>query len=328
MIDDIQREMLVHMISEATYGDDPVVGTPSAFMAMISCDITPVREFRQDASVRGVHSPGKHISLASHCDVSMEFYLTGRSGAAGTAPAWAPLLKAANFKEVINAGVSVSYKPVTITDDMGVVPSCTIYKYHKLGNGQAMLQKAHGVRGNLTITVEHGQRIRVKFEGKGLYNELAAPAAAPSNPTAYAGDSAGLLAQGIVATLDAEPLPLESFELATNWTVEPLSTWSGPANVDCFKLKRGDDSAIGGSFNYKSRALLEYVIAQYQLDSVLPLAIEATNGVATVEINAPALQLGQYAKTAGNIYSFAQPYWLRGDFGNTSGEDDVEFLFS
>lgn len=328
MIGDMQREMLVHVISEAVYGTDPTVGTPSVWLAVISCVIQEVREFRQDQSVRGVHSPGRHISMPSHCDVSIEGYLTGRAGAAGTPPAWAPMLKAANLKETIDVGVGVSYNPVTITDDMAVVPSMTLYKYQKMSNGQVMLQKASGIRGNLTFTFEHGQRIKFKFEGKGLYSEWADPASAPANPTAYSGDGAGMLAQGMVATLEAEPLPLETFELATNWTLEENRTMTGATNLDSVKPKRGEDSAAGGSFGFRARSLLLFCLTNYRLDSAMALSLAASNANATITLTAPAVQLGQFAPTPGNIYSFSVPFWLRGDFGTSSGEDDFTLAFT
>lgn len=328
MIQDMQREMLVHVASETNYGEDPVVGTPSVWLAVIACTIQEVREFRQDQSVRAVHSPGKHMSLGSHCDVAIEGYLTGRAGAVGTAPAWAPMLKAANMKETISVGVSVSYNPVTITDDMSVVPSMTVYKYQKMSNGQVMLMKAHGVRGNLTFTFEHGQRIKFRFEGKGLYSELANPTSAPTNPTAYSGDGAGMLAQGMTVLLDAEPMPLENFELSTNWNVDENRTMTGAFNLDSVKNKRGEDSAAGGSFSYRARSALLFCLANYRADTLLALELEASNANATITLTAPAVQLGQFAPTAGNIFSFAQPFWLRGDFGTSSGEDDFTLTFT
>lgn len=88
------------------------------------------------------------------------------SGAAGTAPAWGPLLRACAFAEVVSAGVSVDYTP--ITDN---IESLTMY-YHRDG----VLHKLLGARGNASLNLGVGNRPVFSFRFIGLDGGIAAVA--------------------------------------------------------------------------------------------------------------------------------------------------------
>lgn len=81
------------------------------------------------------------------------------SGTAGTAPVWGILLRACACAEVIDAGASVTYNPVT--DDH---ESVTIYL-----NVSGTLFKLTGARGTCTFRVNAQGIVYLEFEFTGLY---------------------------------------------------------------------------------------------------------------------------------------------------------------
>ena len=102
------RNMLVSIESESTEGTDVIAGSPSSFLAVNTASIIPQRTRVPNAGVRAVHSGIASKSYASHCDVSLSGYVTGKIGAAGTSTHLAALFKACGLKEVIDPGVSAS----------------------------------------------------------------------------------------------------------------------------------------------------------------------------------------------------------------------------
>lgn len=322
------REHQVHVVSEETYGTDPVVGTPSTWLDVTECMIAPEYELLESEVIRATHSGNAHQMIQSHNTVKLAGYLSGKSGAAGTGPDIAALLKAANFAETLIAVTSAGYKPVTVSDDMTLVPSATIYHYLKESNGQARLQKAHGVRGNATFTFEQGKRAMWSFEGKGLFSELGALAAAPSLPTAYSGGKAPFMCVGIVATLGGTPYDLRKVEIGTNWGLEDRRDWAGPSTLKEVYLKRGSGSRMGGSTDFLTAAILDHVLGNYGSSAQLALSITLTNGTDTLVITAPKVQLGQWTRQAGNLQSYAVPFFLCGDFASGGGDNDMQLLFT
>lgn len=322
------REHQVHVVSETTYGTDPVTPPPSTWLDVTECAIAPEYELLESELVRASHSGSPHQMIPSHNTVKMAGYLSGKSGLAGTGPDIAPLLKASNFLETLIASTSAGYKPVTVSDDMTRVPSATIYQYIKESNGQARLQKCHGVRGNLSLVLEQGKRAMWSFEGRGLFSELGALAASPALPTAYSGGKVPFMCIGIVCTLGGTAYPLRKIELATNWGPEDRRDWAGSASLKEVYLKRGSGSRIGGSTDFLTAAILDHVLANYGTSAQMALSITLTNGTDTLVITAPKVQLGQWTRQAGNLHSFAVPFFLNGDFATGGGDNDLQLLFT
>lgn len=92
------------------------------------------------------------------------------SGAAGTAPAWGPILRICGWSQTVTAGVSVVYQMVSSNFESG-----TVY-FHIDG----VLHKATGVMCDSSIEFAEGGIPTIKFSLTGLYNvvvDAALPAA-------------------------------------------------------------------------------------------------------------------------------------------------------
>jgi Phage tail tube protein len=98
---------------ETTYGDDPTpTGAANAILAS-SVELKPMEG--SDVS-RDLETPfmGADATIPTELHAMLSFSVElAPSGAAGTAPAWGPLLRGCAVAETISAGVSVTYNSVT-----------------------------------------------------------------------------------------------------------------------------------------------------------------------------------------------------------------------
>ncbi|TXH52070.1 MAG: hypothetical protein E6Q97_16885, partial [Desulfurellales bacterium] len=146
----------------------------------------------------------------THVECSFSVEMAG-SGAAGTAPAYGPLLRACGLSETISAGVSVTYAPVSTTFE-----SVTIY-YQVDG----IQHKITGARGTVDIDVSAGQIPAYKFKFTGIYN--APTDTALATPT-YTGFITPLVANNTNTTgfqfFSISNLVLESLSLSVNNSID------------------------------------------------------------------------------------------------------------
>jgi hypothetical protein len=92
------------------------------------------------------------------------------AGAAGTAPAYADLLRACGLAQTISAGVKVEYKPISAAFE-----STTIY-----GHDDGLLYKLLGARGNVELNLSVGDIPMYTFNFEGLYGGTPTIVANPS----------------------------------------------------------------------------------------------------------------------------------------------------
>ncbi len=145
---------------ETTYGVDP---TPTgAANAILTKDLTV--SLMQGNTVernvdRAVLGGDVAIHVAPYTTLSFSVELQS-SGAAGTAPAWGPLLQACGFSETIVASTTATYAPVSTG-----FKSLTLY-YHQDG----LLHKITGARGTVKFNMTPGGLPMMDFEFTGLRN--------------------------------------------------------------------------------------------------------------------------------------------------------------
>lgn len=156
---------------ETTYGTDPTpTGSANAIL------VSNMRVRPQDSElvsrdlIRTFFGNSEQIPVAIHAMIEFECEIAG-AGAAGTAPAYGPLLRACGFAETISAGVDVQYTPVT--DSM---ESVTIYC-----NVDGVLHKMLGARGNVEFDFTSRQLPKMKFAFQGIY--VAVADGTPPTPT-------------------------------------------------------------------------------------------------------------------------------------------------
>jgi hypothetical protein len=156
---------------EGSYGVDPTPTGGANAMLMTGVTFTPMEgeDVSRDLEFPYLAAQGK-IPVGLRCRLRGKVELVG-SGAAGTAPAWGPLLRACGVAETIDAGVSVAYTP--ITDSM---ESVTLYFW--IGSTKQVVK---GVRGTATLRFTAQQIPYIEFDLVGLYGDPAE--ASPATPT-------------------------------------------------------------------------------------------------------------------------------------------------
>lgn len=143
---------------ETTYGTD-ASPTGSANAILISNQsITPLSAQNVDrALVRPYFGGSEQLLGPVHKELSFDVELAG-SGAAGTAPAWGPLLRACGFAETIIASTRVDYLPISTGFE-----SVTMYYYD-----DGVLHKLLGARGEWSINAKVGSKPTISFKFIGL----------------------------------------------------------------------------------------------------------------------------------------------------------------
>lgn len=309
--------------SEVTYGLDSInPGPPAAYQAFRSIDILPQQVIVESPRATFSASGERHCILSSHNDVSWEMPFSGRLGAAGTAPAWDALMLASGFKKTVVAVTSVSYRPNTV-NDMTDTPSASIWKYMlQLQGANAYLQKALGYRGNVNINLTIGEEAVISGSGMALYNARpVATVAKPTAPTSYEGALCSVVSN-LVLTIGAVSYPVESLELASNWTLTEVRTGSASGTLAQVLLTRPSSGGrLGGSLRLVD-GLTAYAdaIGKSQTGATATLSATITDGTRTTTITAPALQFGLPSASAEGVMKYELPFYLtRG----TSGDDEL-----
>lgn len=145
---------------EVTPGTDPVPTGAANAILVRNCNISPLElSYEERNIVRGFF--GSFDALPTMRKVKISFEVEYQSsGAAGTAPAYGPLLQACGTTETISAGVSATYAPNSLA---ATAKSVTIYYYL-----DGMLHKLLYGRGNATIRIKANGIPYIAFEFIGL----------------------------------------------------------------------------------------------------------------------------------------------------------------
>lgn len=169
------KEKLLLAKIEAVYGTDPVpTGAANAILAK-EVRLTPMAG--QDVSrelERPYFGAQPTIPVELHRVLTFKVELAG-AGAAGTPPAYGPLLRACGLAETVSAGVEVGYTPITTGAE-----SVTLYFY--VGGTRFKLQ---GARGTFTIDYAASGLPEMQFEFRGLFSPAADQAAPVANFAAF-----------------------------------------------------------------------------------------------------------------------------------------------
>lgn len=154
------RTRVVLFKLESVYGTDPTPSGAANAIETLEAEITPVSgDFEELELARPYLGALEAIPVGIHVVAEFGVPLAG-GGGADTPAAWAPLLRAAGFAETINAGVDVTYDPVSQDEESG-----TLYFY--VGPN---LHEANGCRVAVTgISLPAGGIPRINFAVTGLY---------------------------------------------------------------------------------------------------------------------------------------------------------------
>lgn len=144
---------------ETTYGTDAVpTGAANAMLAS-NVKLTPLdAEFVDRSYDMPYLGKAPKVAVAQKAKLSFEVELAG-SGTAGTAPAWAPLLRGCGMAETIVASTSAAYNPISAAQD-----SLTLYL-----NVDGKNHKLLGARGSWSVKLDAKQIPMLSFEFTGLW---------------------------------------------------------------------------------------------------------------------------------------------------------------
>ena len=156
----LSRKRLILAKAESTYGTDPSpTGSANAILVR-NLEITPLQaETVSRDLIRPYLGVSDQLLAQTRVEVTFEVELAG-SGAAGTAPAYGPVLKACGLSETVVATTSVTYAPVSAS-----FSSVTIY-FHNDG----IRHKVTGCRGTFSLNAQVGQIPVIQFTMTGIYN--------------------------------------------------------------------------------------------------------------------------------------------------------------
>jgi len=143
---------------ETTYGVDVVPSGIANAMLVSNVSVNPLNaQYADRALIRPFMGGSEQLVGTAFKEASFEVELVG-SGTAGTAPAWAPLLRACGFAQVLTASTRVDYLPITNGQE-----SVTIYAF-----SDGVRHVLRGARGRVQFLAVVGDIPRMIFNFQGI----------------------------------------------------------------------------------------------------------------------------------------------------------------
>lgn len=202
------REKIIVFDLETTYGTDEEPGGADAVLSMNGA-LMPMEgtdvPLEYDRPFMGADPT---LAAELHAKVTFEVALQG-SGTAGTPPAFGKLLRACAMGEVISAGTSVTYAPVTGGHESGSM-------YFLIGNTQHALL---GARGTVKMPIMAQAVPKLTFEFTGLWVQPE-EVTRPTVDTSAWKDPVLATTANTSFTIDGTSLVLRQCELDTGNAVE------------------------------------------------------------------------------------------------------------
>lgn len=159
---------------ESSYGVDPVPTGGANALLVSNLTINPLNANNVDRdNVRPYFGASEQLVGTASVECSFDIEIAG-SGAAGTAPAWGPLLRGCAFDEDVQI-TYVAYTPLTDNQE-----SLTLYWYDS-----GVLHKMIGARGNVQFKLGVGARPVMSFRFLGKYSAITAAANPSVTLTAF-----------------------------------------------------------------------------------------------------------------------------------------------
>ncbi|MQT13641.1 phage tail tube protein [Segnochrobactrum spirostomi] len=303
------KKMAILAKVETTVGTDAVpTGAANAIQAL-DVTLTPLAgdEIQRDYMVPYLGNQGA-LLVGNYNELQFSVELSG-SGTLGTPPALAPLLKACAFAEVITAGASVAYNPIS-----SGFQAVSIY-----ANLDGVNHVLLGARGTCTLNLAPKQIPRLQFNFKGLLGPIADVALPSVTLTSWLPAVPVSKANTPVWTLHGHSAIAESLsiDVGNTVTVRSLVNYEG--------IEITDRSATGSMVIEAVAIGTKDWFSLARAGTTGALAI--THGMVAgniVDIAAPAVQIGRptYGQTDA-IINNTLPLMLR----PASGNDELTLTF-
>jgi hypothetical protein len=144
---------------ETTYGTDSIPTGAANAIEIRNVSFTPVKMKVVDQNIERPYYGGMtQVMVGTEVTLNFDIGIAG-SGAAGTAPAYGPLMRACGRSETVSAGVSVIYAPISAAFESG-----TFYI-----NIDGTSHKILGCRGDFDIKLAGGAIPLYSFKFTGIY---------------------------------------------------------------------------------------------------------------------------------------------------------------
>lgn len=196
---------------EDTYGTDPSPAGASDGILASNVSLRPMegQDVDRELDLAFLGADGT-IPADLHMKLTFRVELAG-SGTAGTAPGWAPLIRACAVAETVDAGVSVTYNPISESHE-----SVTIYLW--IGG---TLYALRGARGTCTLTCSASAIPYLEFDFTALYAEPTETARDAPTLTGFQKPRVASNATTPTFTIDGTGLVMRSFSMDFGNQVEP-----------------------------------------------------------------------------------------------------------
>jgi hypothetical protein len=311
----LTRKKFLIAKEESTYGTDPTPVGGSDAIQVTNLEVTPLESDNvQAAAFQGFIGNSTRGTLVANKRVSVTFdvELAG-SGAAGTAPAFGPLLKACGLSETVVVSTSVTYAGVSSSFD-----SVTIYCFY-----DGTRHKITGARGTVTFNFVAGQFATASFSFIGIYN--APDNTALSGTFTVANQAAALEVNDTnmtTATFYGETSQrIESFDLALNNELIYKETASSKEVLITNRAAGGTaviEAPAIGTTDYFADA-----VGAASASTSLVLGASAGNIVTLTAAQTDVTGVS-YGDTNG-VVSLSMPYLA---LPSTSGNDELSLVFT
>lgn len=196
---------------EATYGQD---SAPTGALNAILATEVKLQPMEGSDISRDLELPylGGQGTIPNELHMKLAFKVElAASGTAGTAPAWGTLLRACGVAQVVNAGTSVVYNPISTNHE-----SATIHLW--IGSTRYVMR---GARGTAKIVVNAQGIPYVEFVLTGLFAAPAETARVVPTLSGFRDPQVGTTANTPVFTINAVAFVMRSFSLDLKNAVEP-----------------------------------------------------------------------------------------------------------
>lgn len=149
---------------ESTYGVDATPAEGANAILVSNVTINPLNANNVDRDlIRSYMGSSEQLVGTAYIEMDFEVEFAG-AGAAGTAPAYGPLLRACGYAETVSGGIRVEYNPVTPVAD-----SVSVYWF---SDGSKHIAK--GCRGSFAIKMGVGERPVFAFKFMGIDGGISA----------------------------------------------------------------------------------------------------------------------------------------------------------
>ncbi|WP_127088327.1 phage tail tube protein [Aquabacter cavernae] len=280
------RRLAVTAKMETTYGTDAAPTGAANGMVMTNVTLNPLQGEEVSRELMLAYFGAQAVRLVgNYVELVGSVELAG-AGAAGTAPAYGPLLRACGMSETIVAATSVTYAPVTASQE-----SVSAYV-----NFDGVNHKLLGAKGTWSLSMAPKQIPRIQFTLRGLW-------AAPAD----------LVTPAVPMLAWKDPLTVGEGN-TTTWSLH------GTAGLgESFALDFGNTVEVRNLVGADSIEITDRSVTGTMVNQADNIAAKDWFGIAKAHTRGPLSIV--HGITAGNIVAIAAPQVQLGrpSYGNTQG---------